>query len=398
MLTICDIAQFYSPLSGGVKRYIHDKRHYLTAHGDMRHVLVVPADRSAREDEAQGLVYRIRSPRLLGSASYRVLLNRPRLDRIVRDERPDLIEVGDPYQCAGWTAAFGRCYGARTVGYYHSDYPRALGRTLRRFGGPRLERIPAAMIKRYLLRVYNRLDLTVVSTRRVMNILRELGVRRVAYVPLGVDTEVFKLRDRQVSRAELGLRPEGPVLLFVGRLAREKNIDALLDMARRLAEGGRPITLALVGDGELRERVEQAARTHSARILRLPYCESARALSVWYSAADLFVHAGHCETFGLVSIEAQACGTRVIAVRGGGLDETLEGETPPIFAASPAGDAFVEAVRKALALREPETARARRRARIVERFDGARTYGELFRVYDNLCARGRVPFEGDGPA
>ena len=78
----------------------------------------------------------------------------------------------------------------------------------------------------------------------------------------------------------------------------------------------------------------------------------------------MFVHAGAMETFGLVSVEAQACGTRVLGVRGGGLEKTLKGEAPLIMAE----EASAEAVEQVRAMDEEEAARMERSRRVRERF------------------------------
>ena len=93
-MKICDIAQFYSPLSGGVKRYLRDKQRALAARPGAHHVLIVPSHRDAVTRTATSTLHEVKSPRLIGSASYRLLISRKKILQIVRAEQPEYIGLG----------------------------------------------------------------------------------------------------------------------------------------------------------------------------------------------------------------------------------------------------------------------------------------------------------------
>ena len=99
-MKLCDVVQFYSPLGGGVKRYLSDKIGYIDRQTNHQHIVVVPSDQSKIENRYQSKFYHVKSLPLIGSISYRMLLNRKRIFSIIDKERPDLIEVGDPYRSA----------------------------------------------------------------------------------------------------------------------------------------------------------------------------------------------------------------------------------------------------------------------------------------------------------
>lgn len=384
-MKICDIVQFYSALSGGVKRYIHDKSAWL-ARGDDEHVLIVPGpvDRLRRLNRTR--VYEIASPPLWGSRSYRILLARRRIAEIVRMEAPDLIETDAPYRSA-WTAlAAARASGAAIVGYYHSDYPRAIGRTAQRLGLRRCEPALTRGIERYLKRLYNRMDATLVASERFEAVLTAAGVERVIRAPLGIDTAVFAPQPRRDDwRAGLGVRPDETLLICAGRLAREKNIAAVLDMMAGLSERRPGCRLLLVGDGELRALV----RRHEARrrdVLWIGHCSDPARLAQLYSAADVLVHAGTSETFGLVSLEAQACGARVLGVAGGGLEDTLDTVARADMASAATGPALAEALDRLLARPDRAEARAARAARVREQCGLDRAFGRLRACYAEQVA------------
>lgn len=381
-MKICDIVQFYSPLSGGVKRYIQDKSSYLTGAG-VEHCVIVPAARTAIRRDSLTVFYEIRSPSLIGSRSYRMLMSERGIINTIRREKPDLIEVGDPYRAAWIGARYANEHNIPVVAYYHSDYPRALGRTVRKFFGRQVGKAFSRIVEPYLVNLYNRMDATMVASRRLYDVLDQMGVERLCMIPLGVDTKMFcPSESRENLRDEIGVTADKRILLYVGRLAREKNIRQLLAMQDRFGQYNRT-HLLIIGDGEERKAVSKASRS-SRDVSWLPYCSDRRRLAEFYSGADLFVHPGTSETFGLVSLEAQACGLRVLGIKGGGIEPTLEGEPAQIFARSPNPADLAEAVRRCLDLAETSSDKKARRACIVKRYSSGITYAKLLNRYDEL--------------
>ncbi len=389
-LKICDIVQSYSPTSGGVKRYIRGKMSFVASHPDMEHVLVVPSVRDACHVEGCTHVHEIQSLPMFAS-DYHFLLNREKILRVIETERPDVIEVENPYWPAWVAIEASEEEHIPVVGFYHSDMPRALGRILSRFVGPPVGNFVTRLTERYLVRLYNRMAVTVTATRDFERILKRMGIRRVVRIPLGVDTELFRpLESREKLFRRFGFPEDAMLLLFVGRFAAMKNITELLAMMEHFTAEDGPIRLVLIGDGELRSEVKTAAETLK-HVTRLPYIENPVELAQWYSAADLFINPGMTETFGLVSVEAQACGTRVLGVRGGGMDETLEGEAPLIMADDPSPESLADAVRRIGRIGDSAELREGRRQRMIERFSLQTTFRQLTRLYEHM--KNRKPVE-----
>lgn len=155
--------------------------------------------------------------------------------------------------------------------------------------------------------------------------------RRVSVIPCGVDLERFTPRDRAAARAAIGLPLEGQVVLFVGRLEPLKGVELLIDAVAEL-EDSAP-TLLIVGGDERAEsyiaglKRQAAARGIGGRV-RFAGAVAQEQLPAYYSAADLCVVPSSYESFGLVALEAMACGAPVIASRVGGLTGTVrDGES-----------------------------------------------------------------------
>ena len=389
-----DLVQFHSPISGGVKRFIEDKCRFLETVPDIEHCVVVPGPAHGEDRWAESRVHTIESPRLVGSASYRVLRDRMAIRRIVARFRPHVIEVGDPYLTAWIGRRIAHELPAKIVGFYHSDYPRAWHRTVGRFcgewAGTRFERVVTA----YLRRLYSGMDALVVATPPLENLWRSRGLRHTRLIPLGVDTGRFYPRpagEAARMRAEWDL-PEGArVLLFVGRLAREKRIDWLVRAHARLRAADPRLHLVLIGDGEWRERVQSWAAEPGAGVHWRPYLHSGDSLAAAYSAADVFVHAGMGETFGLSLLEAQACGLPAVISAGSGLDDTLLplGGNARVGATDEA--AWAEAISAALAAGTGASERTARHAAVKGGFAWWRTYERLTGLYRELAG---VPVPG----
>lgn len=329
-MKICDLTQFYSPVSGGVKRYVHEKVRYLNAHTDDSHLLIIPGERDERTQEGRATVCTIRSPLLSRTSRYRAILRLGAIERILEAERPDVIESGDPYQVAWKAVASGRALGIPVIGFYHSHFPEAYLRTVARYFGATATEFVMDAARRYVRSLYNRFYRTLVPSPALGRLLTDWGVNNVEPFDLGVDTEIFQpspvgceAAETFATRTDLGLPADRTLLLYVGRLAPEKNTRTLFDAFERLHQTDPArYHLMVVGDGTQRRSV-QALQAETSQVSWLSSCVDPQQLARIYRCADCFVHPGVQETFGLVTLEAQACGTPVVGIRGSYMDRII---------------------------------------------------------------------------
>jgi alpha-1,6-mannosyltransferase len=324
-MKICDLTQFYSPVSGGVKRYVHEKIAHLQQRGVDEHVLIIPGEKDETLTAERSKIYSIRSPLVSRTARYRALLRLNAVERILETEMPDIIESGDPYQIAWKAIASGSALRIPVVGFYHSHFPEAYLRSAGKFFGRTATEFVMDMAQRYVRSLYNRFARTLVPSPALGQVLAGWGVKNVANIDLGVNTAIFRPEpdDSIETRAELSIPRERVLLLYVGRLAPEKNTRTLFDAFAMLArETPGRFHLLAVGDGPQREFLRDVENTTRA-VTWLPYCAEPARLARLYRAADIFVHPGVQETFGLVALESQACGTPVIGIRGSYMDRII---------------------------------------------------------------------------
>jgi alpha-1,6-mannosyltransferase len=387
---ICDLTQFYSPLSGGVKRYVHEKIAYISnCSPDDTHVLIVPGPKTEVTTNARSRVYSIRSPLVSRSSRYRALLNLRAIEEILERERPDLIESSDPYQI-GWKAiAAGRALRVPVVGFYHSHFPEAYLRGGTKFLGKRGTQRAMKLTRAYVRKLYNRFQATLVPSETLGGLLSEWGVRNVRPVRLGVNTRVFKPLpdDRAATRDSLGAGHGQTLLLYAGRLSREKNTQTLLRAFELLHQRDQnKFYLVVIGDGPQRTKVQKLQR-RIGNVSWIPYCAESVDLARYYRAADLFVHPGVQETFGLVALESQACGTPVVGIRGSYMDGIICHDQKS-WAQNNSPDALAEAVEDFSA--KKLSALGKTAAGATERlYSWPRVFEELFCIYREVRANYR---------
>jgi len=222
-------------------------------------------------------------------------------------------------------------------------------------------------------------------------------------VPCGIDLDLFQPRDRGEARRRLGLSDEEAVILWVGRLEKLKGVEILVDAVAELER--RDFTLLIVGGDEraAEMRAELAAQSERAGIAGNVRFEGAVAhdsLPEYYSAADVCVVPSYYESFGLVAVEAMACGTPVVASRVGGLVSTvIDGVTGYLIPWRCPGP-FAEKLE--VLLENPELRRNFSRAaqKSVERFRWSTVGLHIADVYDAARQKHRTgqPGADEGPA
>lgn len=328
-MKICDLTQFYSPVSGGVKRYICEKVCYMHEFApEDEHILIIPGERDEVVTHGKSKTYSIRSPLISKTSRYRALLRLEAVEQVLEKERPGVIESGDPYQMAWKALASGQALGIPVVGFYHSHFPEAYLRSTAKFFGRFATELVMDIAQRYVRNLYNRFARTLVPAPALGALLEEWGVRNVTNIDLGVNTRIFRPEpdDGAGTREELGVPGGRVLLLYVGRLAREKNTLTLFEAFRILnARHPARFHLLAIGDGLQRDTLKEL-QAGTGAVTWLSYCGDSAQLARYYRAADIFVHPGVQETFGLVTLESQACGTPVVGIRGSYMDRIIHSD------------------------------------------------------------------------
>ena len=382
-MKVCDLTQFYSPFSGGVKRYLEEKRKYAITHGH-EHLLIVPGKHTEKIENPSDRVYFIASPLVSRTSRYRALLNLGAVEEILEREMPQVIESSDPYQVAWKAIASGEGLHIPVVGFYHSHFPEAYLRTTMKYLGETATNVMMEVARNYVRSLYNHFRATFVPSAGLADLLSDWGVQNVILCELGVDIRVFEpAADKFQTRTQFGIPSGQIVLLYVGRLAPEKNVKTLLQAFAQLNNQypGR-FHAFIVGDGFYRDDViELQKATRSVTWMR--YCSDQLKLAKLYRAADLFVHPGVQETFGLVALESQACGTPVVGIHGSYMDRIIFADQSH-WAKENTAESLAAAI---LTMSKTDLAKAGLEAsyRVARRYSWQTVFDRMFDIYNRLA-------------
>lgn len=366
-----------------MRTYLAAKIRWLSRRHDIEHLVVLPADRDGYEQAQGATVYRLKGPPAPGSPGYRVLWNAARLRRILLDERPHIVELGSVYT-APWLLrwAIRRGRRPRIVGFVHMD---VIGAVERHVAAWRLGTADAAtrLAGGYVRRAYGFCDALVATSRTARSQVLRAGLPAPAVVPMGVDLERFRPEHADATwRREMRIPFGGPIGLYVGRLAAEKDLGVLLaalpDLHRQTG-----LTVVAVGEGRMRARLEAIEREHP-ELLRVVGFETRRdRLARAYASADvLFAPCPH-ETFGLAVLEAAACGLPAVGAGRGAVGELLT-DAPWGRTFTPGDpESLVDATMDVLS-RDRDVAGLSAR-RTAEQYTWDRTFTRLMEIYRELA-------------
>ncbi len=313
------VSDVYFPRVNGVCTSIETFRGTLAAEGvDVR--LVAP--RYGEEPEQPDIV-RVDAWPVPVDPEDRMMTWRQARDTVLREAAScDLIHIQTPFVAhyAGLHAA--RKLGKPVLATYHTffeeylyHYARWLPRAWMR-----------ALARRFSRTQCNTLDAVIVPSTAMRARLAEYGVTRPMHVlPTGIPLGRFESGDRAGYRTKLGIDAHRPTVLFVGRVAHEKNIGFLVEAVAQARMRLPEILFLITGEGpagkHLRAQVEALGLTGNVRFLG--YLDRKRELPDCYAAADVFAFASRTETQGLVLLEAMAMGLPVVALAAMGTTDIL---------------------------------------------------------------------------
>ena len=241
----------------------------------------------------------------------KLALPRPAVAEALEEFQPDLVHVVNPA-----VLGLGGIWLAKTKGYpliasYHTHLPKYL----EHYGMGMLEPLLWELLKA----AHNQASLNLCTSSAMVQELSEKGIQHTDLWQRGVDTELFRPELRsQATREQLlgGHSDTGKLLLYIGRLSAEKQIERIRPVLEALPEA----RLALVGDGPHRQALEKVfAGTATTFVGYL----AGEPLASAYASGDAFVFPSSTETLGLVLLEAMAAGCPVVGANRGGIPDIV---------------------------------------------------------------------------
>ena len=355
---------FLPKVDGIVTRLRHTVEH-LQRSGDQ--VLVVSPDGGLTEYKG-ARIYGVSGFPLPLYPELKLALPRPSIGVALEEFQPDLIHVVNPAVLGLAGLYYAKMMQVPLVASYHTHLPQYL----HHYGLGMLEGVMWELIKAS----HNQAQLNLCTSTAMVDQLREHGIERLDLWQRGVDTETFHpdLASGEMRSHLSQGHPESPLLLYVGRLGAEKEIERIKPVLEAIPDA----RLALVGDGPNRSVLEKhfaGTPTHFVGYL------TGKALGSAFACADAFVFPSRTETLGLVLLEAMAAGCPVVAARSGGIpDIVTDGVNGYLF--DPADDQGAIAATQRLLNQQQERETLRQNARIeAERWSWAAATRQLQNYY-----------------
>jgi phosphatidylinositol alpha 1,6-mannosyltransferase len=322
-LRVAIVAESFLPHVNGVTNSVLRTLEHLRVHGHEAMVLAP----GPGADSVNGVpVIRVGSVGFPGYSELRIAIPRRQIESELRNFAPDVVHVAAPAVLGAFALRATRKLDIPSVAIYQTDLA----------GFARQYRLGAtsSTVWKYVSAVHNSADLTLAPSSSAVWDLRRHGVNNVVRWMRGVDTERFNPKFRTTElRDQLGAT-RNVIVGFVGRLAREKQVERLAEVA---ALPG--VSVVIVGDGPCREKLQKLMPT-----AHFTGFASGERLSQLYASFDLFAHTGVDETFCQAVQEALASGVPVVAPAAGGpIDLVQHGQNGFLWTPSKR-DNFVECV------------------------------------------------------
>ncbi len=360
---------FLPKVDGIVTRLSHTVDH-LQRQGDQ--VLVFSPDGGLR-DYKGAKIYGVPGFPLPLYPELKLALPRPSFRQVLENFRPDLIHVVNPAVLGLGGLYYAKSLGVPLVASYHTHLPKYL----EHYGLGMLEGLLWELLKV----AHNQALLNLCTSTAMQEQLTDHGIERVELWQKGVDTELFQphLGSPEVRSQLSQGHPDSPLLLYVGRLSAEKEIDRIKPILEAIP-GAR---LALVGDGPYRHDLE-------AYFANTPtYFAGYRTgsdLAAAFASADAFIFPSRTETLGLVLLEAMAAGCPVIAANAGGIpDIVTDGVNGYLF--DPSDEQGAIAATRRLLSNSAEREQIRHNARQeAERWGWSAATRQLRRYYQSVLS------------
>ena len=286
-LRVVDVALFYGERSGGIRTYIDAKAAWAQHSGHIEHHVIVPG----RAERHEGGRHELPSLRLAATNGYRLPLGARSLRATLRELRPDVVVLHDPFWRPLRVTEAAHDLGAKVATVHHGSI------ALDAAGLPGPDALWHPVLRAWMHHAYRGAD----AVLSAVDPTADCG--RPADIPLRFGLDPVFVPQRHVRRQDH--------VLYVGRLGREKGVVELLHAAARSTE---PWKLKLVGRGPIEERLRSLAEKLGIgdRLQMYPFIGERARLARWYASARAVVMPGAYETFGLAGFEAAASGASVV--------------------------------------------------------------------------------------
>lgn len=306
---------YYKPSATGVVSSISLLKHGLEELG--HEVYVFTFSHLGYKDKEKGII-RIGSIKFEKNNEFDLML--PSFGRSIKTIKSlDVIHSHHPVIMGWFGSFFAELYNKPHVFTYHSQYENYS------IYIPFEQRITKKVTKKIIKNYANKCNCVISPSESIKNIILEQGINtRIDVVPTGINLEQFKNGNGLRIREKHKIPRNKKILLYAGRIAKEKNIDLIIRSFNLIAKKRNDVVLVILGKGikKMHLRLLVNKLRLKKNVVLAGFSES---VQDYYDAADLFVFSSPNETQGLVLVEAMASGKPVVAVESAGANDIING-------------------------------------------------------------------------
>lgn len=318
-MKIVDVAEFYTYTGGGVKTYINQKMKAAKKRGHEM-VIIAPGVKEGEVELNGGRIIWVKGPKLILDPNYVVLWRKNRVHELLDQEQPDIVE-GSSTWTGGYFAGTWKGDAVKTF-IFHQDpvavYPQTFLSTFLSLNT--IDKL-FGFAWRYIRRVSNMYDATIVSGDWLNRRLQKFGINNPTTVRFGIDKDFFspsrrnpELRKKLLN--DLGLDEDASLCISVSRYHPEKRMSTIIDGFKK-ASKERPMGLIIFGGGPLEKWISHKAK-NVENIKMMGFTSNRTELADIMASSDYFLHGSAAETYGIVVAEAICSGLPVVVPETGG--------------------------------------------------------------------------------
>lgn len=315
----------YKPLINGVVSSIVSLKNAYKKNGHSTYIFAPKVEGYTDREEN---VFRYHSVSLTKKIKYPIAIPLSlRANRVIKDFKPDIIHIHHPFVLSMPAIMYAEKLGIPKILTIHTQYERYAY-----YVSPVPQAITNEAIKMIVANFASKVDVVTTPSKSMKKLISRYKIKKeIVVIPNAIDLNIFREKDEQACRKireQLELTQEDVILLYVGRLSFEKNIDKIIKSLALIKEKNiNKVKLVLVGEGTASNQLNSMVKSLGLQqYVKFVGAVDSEIVKSYYQISDLFTFASTSETFGMVIIEAMASGLPVLAVSApGAIDIITDG-------------------------------------------------------------------------
>ncbi|MFH1785577.1 MAG: glycosyltransferase [Candidatus Micrarchaeota archaeon] len=319
----------YLPQLNGVAIYLNDAIKEISKKNEI--ILFAPGENTLKiqKKTKNFKIYWIPSSPFPFYDGYRVAsMNYKRISDILEKELPDVVHAHAPINLGLQGLLAAKQKKIPTIATYHTHFPDYIPHLLSGKLPEVFDSISKTAVKKMINHVFKRVDVVTAPTTELVKELESYGLKQVTHLPNGIDFKKLRYTKEQLNRfrKKHNIPDNKKILIYLGRVSFEKNIDILLEAYKKIEKEDRILVVA-GGGPYLKKFKEMAVSLRIENIIFTGFLD-AKEIGTAYACGNIFVSASNSETFGLTFVEAMSLGLPTIGVKRLGPKEIiLHGKT-----------------------------------------------------------------------